>query len=93
MRSFNECLRFTCYHSTWQNEAPTTNNCNAQAKRKFQEFRYWLVLKQNLQETRRCFTVTKNVFKSFFFMDSMVETSNSMAEYFLRSKLSTAGGH
>ena len=33
-------------------------------------------------------------FKSFFFMDSIVETSsNSMAEDFSRSKLSTAGGH
>ena len=33
-------------------------------------------------------------FKSFFFMDGIVETSsNSMAEDISRLKLSTAGGH
>ena len=28
------------YHTTWQNVAPTSNNCNAQAKGKFQALRY-----------------------------------------------------
>ena len=34
--SFNEYPGFACYHTTWQNVAPTINNCNVQAKGKFQ---------------------------------------------------------
>ena len=38
--SFKEYLGFACYHTTWQNMVLTINNWNAQAKGKFQAFRY-----------------------------------------------------
>ena len=34
--SVNEYPGLACYHTTWQNVAPTINNCNVQAKEKFQ---------------------------------------------------------
>ena len=38
--SFNEYLGFSCYHTSWQDIAPTDNEWNGQAKEKFQAFRY-----------------------------------------------------
>ena len=75
--SFNEYLGITCYHTTWKNVARTE-----MLKRK-QKFK-----RSGIKTRPFCFE------SFFFFMDGIVETSsNSMAEDFSRSKLSTAGGH
>ena len=58
--SFKEYLGFACYHTTWQNIVLTINNWNAQAKGKFQAFRYLNKIHKNPVSALRLFKTYYN---------------------------------
>ena len=58
---FKKYLGLTCYHTTWQTMAPTINSWNAQAKGKFQAFRYLNKIYKNPVSASRLFKTYYNL--------------------------------